>query len=132
MDNLYNLLASGKTAEELAAEFTQNLNKAEAQYKADMEAKRNSEARRNEMAELIRAIETYLIKYFPNYTGEAKPLSDETLSIVTNTILGLLDAEEAKSKKKVRKVVVGDHSVDFSTDLDSAAAFAEFFEAFGL
>lgn len=132
MDNLYNLLASGKTAEELAAEFTQNLNKAEAQYKADMEAKRNSEARRNEMAELIRAIETYLIKYFPNYTGEAKPLSDETLNIVTDTILNLLDVEEAKSKKKVHKIVVGDHNVDFSADLDSNAAFAEFFEAFGL
>ena len=51
MNDIYELLKSGMTAEEIAAEFTQSLNDAETRIESErLEAERLAEAKREEAA----------------------------------------------------------------------------------
>lgn len=83
MNEIYESLKAGRSAEDLVAEFTKQLNDAEAQVKAEREAAKQAEARRIEEAariarreDLIDVIDCFVSwakEYYPDLIDDTDP-----------------------------------------------------------
>lgn len=142
MFNVYDMLKSGMSAEEIAAQFTQNLNDAESKIKAEEaeEARLAEEAARAEqeridaaaakeqefeeaIGDLLRAI----ARHYPELGADVMDITDESVAAMTNLVLMMLDLEaikvEVKDAKSGKPATVKEVPVD---------PFAAFFNQFGL
>jgi hypothetical protein len=134
-NELYNLLATGHSSEDIVALFTSSLNDAEAQLRQEEEAKAieesRQEARRSEMVELMRDAEAYTRTYFPSLLDTEEEMSEEGWYAIVDLVLSLLDLEVAKgSKSKVKtKKSVLPVKLEMRTPQD---VFAKFFEELGI
>ena len=135
MFNVYDMLKSGMSAEEIAAEFTQNLNDAETRVEAERieEARLAEEAARTEQArtdakqqdfeEAVGDLLCAIARHYPELGIEVEDITSESVAAITGLIFMLLDLEALKSRKPKIKVEVKPAEVD---------PFAAFFKQFGL
>ena len=149
MFNVYDMLKSGMSAEEIAAQFTQNLNDAESKIKAEEaeEARLAEEAARAEqeridaaaakeqefeeaIGDLLRAI----ARHYPELGADVMDITSESVAAMTNLVLMLLDLEAMKSRKPRIKVEVKDAKSGKPATLKEMPVdpFAAFFKQFGL
>lgn len=135
MFNVYDMLKSGMSAEEIAAVFTQNLNDAETKVKAEEaeEARLAEEAARAEQEridakqqdfeEAVGDLLCAIARHYPELGIEIEDITSESVAAITGLIFMLLDLEALKSRKPKVKVEVKPTEVD---------PFAAFFKQFGL
>ena len=149
MFNIYELMKSGMSAEEIAAEFTQNLNDAETRIEAEkaedarlaeearlaVEAARAEQvAKEQEFEEAIGALLCTIARHYPELGADAEEITDESVAAMTNLVLMLLDLEAMKSHKPRIKVEVKDAKNGKPATLKEMPVdpFAAFFKQFGL
>lgn len=146
MFNIYDMLKSGMSAEEVAATFTQNLNDAEAKIKAEeAEAARLAEeaaraeqaridaqaAKRQEFEEAVGDLLCAIARHYPELDVNIEDIASESVSAITDLILMLLDLEALKGRKPKIKVEVKNGKPATLTEVP-ADPFAAFFKQFGL
>ena len=131
MNDIYELLKSGMTAEEIAAEFTQSLNDAETRIESErLEAERLAEAKREEAARHQRHEEkrkdfAQVIYSFLSAIGKHYPelhldmdLSEEDCASLADLAIMVIDLEALKaSRPKVNKPTPDEVFADFFKSL---------------
>jgi ketosteroid isomerase-like protein len=138
-DNIFNLLASGHSAEDIAALFTSSLNDAEARLRAAEEERKAREAeaaarrekerqaeksKHDDAKELVRTFFNFLDTHYGDALGEPMDLSDEELDPIAGLLVMIMDLEVMRVQAKpVEKKVRGENANE---------VFADFFKAFGL
>lgn len=149
MFNIYDLMKSGMSAEEIAAEFTQNLNDAETRIEAERieEARIAEEAARAEqervdaraakeqefeaaIGDLLRAI----ARHYPELGVDVEAITGESVAAMTDLVLMLLDLEAMKSHRpkitaEIKRAKDGKPAVLKEVPVDP---FTAFFKQFGL
>ena len=136
MFNIYDELRNGASAESLVAQFTEQLNEAEARIKEEEEAaRREAEAQASndaKVADFAHAVEVFctaLQTHYPEFAAD-EVMSDADYDEVAHMIIGLLDIEALRFKvlkPKQAKVEAKKPQVAKSTD----DIFADFFKSFG-
>ena len=137
MFDLYNLLASGHTPDEVAAEFTQALNDAEARLKKEEEelkAREAEAAKRKEMeatkrADFMEAVESLLTAIDKHYPDLAIEPTDEICGPIADLIIMSIDLEGLRGKRHITLDVKPVRVKMADTEKD---VFKRFFEQFGL
>ena len=137
MFDLYNLLASGHTPDEVAAQFTQALNDAEARLKKEDEERKAREAEvaarqqleANKRADFMEVVEYLLAAIGTHYPDLAIEATDEVCGSIADLIIMSLDLEGLCGKRHISLDVKPVKVKMAGTDKD---AFAKFFEQFGL
>lgn len=122
MNDIYELLKSGRSAEDIVAEFTKNLNAAEeqinkeaAEARAREEAAKAEAAQREELKVAVTSLISWFKKYYPEYAeSEDFDVTDEDLDDIIELISSLLELEKLKAsftfgdkKKTFEKSTVG-------------------------
>ena len=105
MNDIYELLKSGRSAEDIVAEFTKNLNAAEEQINKEAEEARAREeaakaktAQREELKAAITSLISWFTKYYPEYAeSEDLDITDEDLDGIIELISSLLELEKLKA-----------------------------------
>lgn len=142
-NEVYNLLASGYSPEEIATAFSKSLNAAEAQVKAEEEARLEAERKQrealsaaeedanrriNNLAAVLRDFCDFLEEYYPDMTTDEE-LTDEDLRALAVTLIAILDINAFKAQfdiiPKAKEPVKAKAS---SAD----EIFADFFKNFNL
>ena len=150
MFNIYDMMKSGMSAEEIAAEFTQNLNEAEAKVRAEeAEAARLAEeavraeqeridaraAKHQEFEEAIGDLLCAIARHYPELGLDVEDITSESVEGMTNLVLMILDLEAMKRHRlKITAEIKRDQEVR-PTVLKGVPAddpFAAFFKQFGL
>ena len=149
MFNIYDMLKSGVSAEEIAAQFTQNLNDAETRIKAEEaeEARLAEEAARaererldaaaakdQEFEEAIGDLLRVIARHYPELGVDVLDITSESVAAMTGLVLMLLDLEAMKSRKpkvkaEVKNAKTGKPVVVKEVSVDP---FTTFFKQFGL
>jgi hypothetical protein len=136
-NEIYNLLSSGMTPEQIAEEFSRHLNSAEAQIKAEEEARleverqvaaakaaQEADMRRrvNDLAVVLREFCDFLEEYYPDMMDDQEMDEAELVELAT-AIVALLDLGSitVPVKKKEKPVIKSNDDV-----------FTDFFKQFGL
>ena len=137
MFDLYNLLASGHTPDEVAAQFTQALNDAEARLKKEDEERKAREAEAaarkameaNKRADFMEVVEHLLSTIGKHYPDLAVEVTDEVCGPLADLIIMSIDLEGLRGKRHINLDVKPVKVKVTDTDKD---AFAAFFKQFGL
>lgn len=125
MFDLYNLIASGYTPEELAKTFTAQLNEAENRIKeeeeaarAEQERKAQEAAKRDDFQSLAHNMLLTISRHYPDVLSE-EDITDDTVNLIAELFTALLDMEGPKTRKLAKAKTAVD-------------PFAAFFKQFGL
>ena len=149
MFNVYDMMKSGMSAEEIAAEFTQNLNDAETRIEAERieEARLAEEAARaeqeridaraakhQEFEEAIGDLLCAIARHYPELGLDVEDITSESVEGMTDLVLMLLDLEAMKRHRpkitaEIRRAKDGKPAVLKEVPIDP---FAAFFKQFGL
>ena len=128
--NIYDELRSGASAEDLVAQFTAQLNEAEARIKqeeAEEEAAKTAkaEAKRNDMIDAMEALVTAIERHYPDLL-EGETVDTEDVEAIADLAIMMLDMQSIMPAKapKVMKTK--------TKPATSEDVFANFFKAFGL
>lgn len=155
MENIYEQLAAGKSAREIADEFTAALNEAEARIAAEEKARKAAEEaareaerhakelrmtqRKEDLKNLFTSGIDFLKKYYSNEDWDE--ITDEDLNTLADAFLTLLDLEMMTTALKSNGEVIATSTKkpNKSFTLKRAPktvsaddAFASFFKSFGL
>ena len=135
MNDIYESLKAGRTAEDLVAEFTKQLNDAEAQVKAEKEAAKQAEllraaeakaaahARREDLIDVIDCFVSWSKEYYPELVDDTD-LDREAQGQLADVILMLLEIKGLEANlAPARKITKKDTPEEI---------FADFFKACGL
>jgi hypothetical protein len=136
-DKLYNLLASGHSAEDIVALFTSSMNEAEARLKKEEEERKAREAetaKRKELeatkrADFMEAVEGLLTAIGKHYPDLAIEPTDEVCGPIADLIIMSIDLEGLRDKRHISLDVKPIKVKMADTDKD---VFAKFFKQFGL
>ena len=136
-DNLYNLLASGHSAEDIVALFTSSMNEAEARLKKEeeerkareAEAKARKELEANKRADFMKATAALLEAVGEHYPDLAIEPTDEVCGPIADLIIMSIDLEGMRGKRHISLDVKPVKVKMADTDKD---VFKKFFEQFGL
>lgn len=146
-NELYNLLASGHSAEDIVALFTTALNEAEDTIRKEEEARRAAEeakaleaakqaARKEDLVQLLRDAEAYCRSYYPSLLGSDQEMSEDGWNAVADLVLSLLDMEVAKGAATKVQVQVQPKSkktkLPVKLELTPEDIFTDFFKQMGL
>lgn len=137
MFDLYNLLASGHTSDEVAAQFTQALNEAEARIKKEEEERKAREeatkarkaleaTKRTDFMEAVESLLATIGKHYPDYAIE---VTDEITGPIADLIIMSIDLEGLRGKRHINLDIKPVRVKKADTDKD---VFKRFFEQFGL
>lgn len=137
MFDLYNLLASGHTPDEVAAQFTQALNDAEKRLKKEeeelkareAEAKARKEMEANKRADFMEATANLLDVIGKHYPDLAIEPTDEVCGPIADLIIMSIDLEGLRNRHHISLDVKPVKVKMADTDKD---VFKRFFEQFGL
>lgn len=154
-NSLYEQLKAGTSAEDIAAAFAEELNKAEEQLRAEQEAEERARAEEkakaaaiaaerareaaklDEATDLLRALIAFISRYYPSFEFDEELTEDEYRAIAELMLL-MLDLEAIKPAKKQFKFKASNKPVakiEPDTPVTKTALddpFADFFKAFGL
>ena len=140
---LYEQLKAGTSAEDIAAAFAEELNKAEEQVRAEREAEEKAKAaakeaedaaKIDEAAALLRELVAFISRHYPSFGLGDEELTEDEYRALAELALLMLDLEvlkPTKSRFKVKSYTkpAAEVKADKPT-LDDP--FADFFKAFGL
>ena len=142
-NEVYNLLASGCSPEEVAAAFSKALNAAEAQVKAEEEARLEAERKHrealsvaeeeanrriNNLAAVLRDFCDFLEEYYPDMTDDQE-LTDEDLRALAATLIAILDINTLKAQFDIVPKTKKPAKVEAPS---ADEIFADFFKNFSL
>jgi hypothetical protein len=143
-NSLYEQLKAGSSAEDIAAAFTAELNKAEEQLRAEREAEEKAKVAKqavklDEAATLLRKLVAFISYYYPSLGLEDdEDLTEDEYRALAELVLLMLDLEAMKPAKRQFKMksfnqpvakIEADKPVE-KPALDDP--FASFFKAFNL
>ena len=105
MNDIYEMLRSGRSVDEIAAEFAKNLNDAEAKIRKEDEEQKARAAeqkirdeKRNELKDVIILFISWFKKYYPEYAeSEDLNFDDEDLDSLIELVESLLELEKIKA-----------------------------------
>ena len=137
MFDLYNLLASGHTPDEVAAQFTQALNDAEARLKKEEEElkAREAEAKARKVqeatkrADFMDATANLLATIGKHYPDFAIEITDDVTGPIADLIIMSIDLESLRPNRHINLEVKPVKVKMADTDKD---VFTKFFNQFGL
>ena len=137
MFDLYNLLASGHTPDEVAAQFTQALNDAEARLKKEeeelrareAEAKARKELEATKRADFMDATANLLAVIGKHYPDLAIEPNDEVCGPIADLIIMSIDLEGLRDRRHISLDIKPVRVKKADTDKD---VFKRFFEQFNL
>lgn len=147
MTDIYTLLRSGATPEEIAAEFAKNLNEAETRYKEELaaeEAKRReleeqaalAAAKQGDFADVIHAFLSAIGRHYPELGIKEEDITDEVCAAMADLIILSLDSELKRAGKWLPKhilpVKLELKTKKPATEAKSSDPFETFFAQFGL
>ena len=126
--NIYDELRSGASAEDLVAQFTAQLNEAEARIKqeeAEVEAAKTAkaEAKRNDMIDAMEALVTAIERHYPDLL-EGETVDIEDVEAMADLVIMMLDMHSIMPVKAPKVVKAKPRA--------SEDVFADFFKTFGL
>lgn len=139
-NEVYNLLASGYSPEEIAAAFSKSLNAAEAQVKAEEEARLEAERkalsaaeedanrRINNLTAVLRDFCDFLEEYYPDMVDDQE-LTDEELRALAMTLIAVLDINTLKAQFDIVPKTKKPAKVEAPS---ADEIFADFFKNFSL
>lgn len=150
-NSLYEQLKAGTSAEDIAAAFTEELNKAEEQLRAEREAEEKAKAAEvaakqaaeaikiDEAATLLRKLVAFISYYYPSLGLENdEDLTEDDYRALAELVLLMLDLEALKPAKRQFKMKASNEPVA-KIEADKPVTkpalddpFADFFKAFGL
>lgn len=146
-NSLYEQLKAGTSAEDIAAAFAEELNKAEEQVRAEREAEEKAKAaavaakeaedaiKIDEAANLLRRVVAFISHYYPSLGVEDDDdLTEDEYRAIAELLLLMLDLEAIKPAKRQFKMKNYTKPVA-KIEADKPALddpFADFFKAFGL
>ena len=135
MNDIYESLKAGRSAEDLVAEFTKQLNDAEAQVKAEREAAEQAEllrvaeakaaarARREGLIDVIDCFVSWTKEYYPDFIDDTD-LDREAQGQLADVILMMFELKGLETR------FVPEHKVAKKETPEEI--FADFFKACGL
>lgn len=138
MTDIYELLKSGKSADEIAAEFAVQLNDAQARVKeeqaeearqAEIAKQAKAQAKRADFADVVHDFFCAIGYHYPELGIHEEDITDELCNAMADLAIMAIDlevAQKVKVKTKAKNVI----PVDIK--LKAADPFAAFFEQFGL
>ena len=135
MTDIYELLKSGKSADEIAAEFAAQLNDAQARVKEEQaeEARQaemaKAQAKRADFADVVHDFFCAIGYHYPELGIHEEEITDELCNAMADLAIMAIDmevAQKVKVKTKAKKMLPVDIKVK------TADPFAAFFEQFGL
>ena len=138
MTDIYELLKSGKSADEIAAEFAAQLNDAQARVKeeqaeearqAEIAKQAKAQAKRVDFADVVHDFFCAIGYHYPELGIHEEEITDELCNAMADLAIMAIDmevAQKVKVKTKAKKVLPVDIKVK------TADPFAAFFEQFGL
>ena len=137
MFDLYNLLASGHTPDEVAAQFTQALNDAEKRLQKEEEARKAREAeallkkeqeaaKRADFMDAVAGLLNTIGRHYPDLAVEP---TDEVCGPIADLIIMSIDLEGLRGSRHINLDVKPVRVKMADTDKD---VFAKFFKQFGL
>jgi hypothetical protein len=130
MNDIYNSLKTGRTPEELVAEFTKDLNEAEAKIRAEEEIELTNSTRRDEFIELLKNAADFCRSYYPSLLEDEEVTDDESWGVIADFVLSLLDLEVAKSAKS--KITTLKRELPVKVTMKTPQnVFDEFFKSMG-
>lgn len=144
-NSLYEQLKAGASAEDIAAAFAEELNKAEEQLRVEREAEEKAKAaaakqvedaiKIDEAATLLRRLVAFISHYYPSLGLESdNDLTEDEYRALAELVLLMLDLEAMKPAKRQPKIKsYAKPTTEVKADkptLDDP--FADFFKAFGL
>ena len=107
-NSLYEQLKSGTSAEDIAAAFTAELNKAEERVRVEREAEAAKQAEKatkvDDAVALLCAIVDFVSRYYPSLVPEGAELSEEDYRTLAKLLLLTLDLEAIKPAKRSFKI----------------------------
>ena len=137
--NIYDELRGGRTAEELVANFTAQLNEAEARIKAEEAEKaraeeENTAQKHQDFVTCITHFADVLRAHYPDLLEDEGSWSEEDYDSVADLIIMLLDLEATKARAFGRKPrVTAKAQVEPAKKIRSTDdIFADFFKSLGL
>lgn len=137
--NIYDELRGGRTAEELVANFTAQLNEAEARIKAEEAEKaraeeENTAQKHQDFATCVAYFADALHTHYPDLLEDEESWSEEDYDAVADLIIMLLDLEATKSRAFGRKpkVSVKAKVEPAKKTRSTDDIFADFFKSLGL
>lgn len=138
--NIYDELRGGRTAEELVANFTAQLNEAEARIKAEEAEKaraeeENTAQKHQDFVTCVAYFADALRTHYPSLLEDEEPWSEEDYDAVADLIIMmLLDLEITKSHTFSRKprVTVKTKVEPAKKTRSTDDIFADFFKSLGL
>ena len=130
--NIYDELRSGASAEDLVAQFTAQLNEAEARIKQEDEEAEAAkiakvEAKRNDMIDAIESIVTVVERHYPDLL-DGETIDTEAIESMADVMIMMLDMH---SVMPVKPVWPAKEKAKAKT-ATSEDIFADFFKSFGL
>ena len=136
-DKIYNLLASGRSAEDIVAMFTNSINDAEKRLeleRQELKAREEEAAKRKELeatkrADFMEVVESMLSTIGKHYPDLAIEVTDEVCGPIADLIIMSIDLEGLRGKRHISLDVKPVKVKMAGTDKD---VFAKFFEQFGL
>lgn len=135
--NLYELLKSGRSAEDLVADFTKQLNDAEAQIRAEEEARlaeerAQAECKREHAVEVLQNVYDFIHCYYPSLLEGTEEPTAEAMQGLADLLLAILDVEEARAQKPTKRKTKLPVEFTFGAPYKvNADVFADFFKSIG-
>jgi len=137
--NIYDELRGGRTAEELVANFTAQLNEAEARIKAEEAEKaraeeENTAQKHQDFVTCVAYFADALHTHYPDLLEDEESWGEENYDAVADLIIMLLDLETTKSRAFGRKpkVSVKAKVEPAQKTRSTDDIFADFFKSLGL
>lgn len=134
-EKLYNLLASGRSAEDIVALFTSSLNEAEARIQAEAEERRVREAaleaqKREDFKELARHFFEVMARHYPDLGLTEDDITDEMCYAIGDIMMmsAQMDNRWPGIKVQVKRTPADVATTEPKRD----DVFAKFFKQFGL
>ena len=144
MFNIYDMMKSGMSADEIATMFTQNLNDAEAKIKAEEaeaarlaeEAARAEQERVDKVAEKRAAFAVVaedLMRVMAAYYPELmEDIPEGTADAIADLVIMTLDLETLRTNRPKVRVQIKNAKDGKAATIKEVDPFAAFFEQFGL
>lgn len=134
MVDIYELLKSGRTSDDIVAEFTRNLNEAEIRLEMERqaEAKAAEERAAAKAADFRECVKKFMLAvgtHYPEVGVNTEDVSDAVCDAIADLVIMALDNEANRAKVKVtaRKKLPVDMKIMSTDDI-----FADFFKTLGI
>lgn len=134
MVDIYELLKSGRTSDDIVAEFTRNLNEAEIRIEMERQAEakaaeERAAAKQSDFRNCVKVFMQAVGTHYPEVGIDTEDMNDAVCDAIADLVIMALDNEANRTKVKVtaRKKLPVDMKIMSTDDI-----FADFFKTLGI